>query len=547
MQQNQVSLTPEQMQQISQLPPEQQIQIYEQLAAQRGDSTNYNQFLASRGMQPEQQDASMGGASSAVSGYLSKQGSDYLLKQLGWGGTEAASAAPAATAAPIGLVTEGLGTGIPGLQGGTALIGGQVGYPGLQGGQALVGGQIAPAAVSGWDMANIGMTGNYLLPAAGAIGAIDVLGNDYGPGRGALQGAASGAAIGSYFGVPGALIGGGIGGAIGLGKGLMKHESTADVAKKHTKSLVGQSDDATWQAYLRGMRDQHTPDPTKPFAGGKYSTWDEYQKAGLDASDLTGVYGNLKAFGPEWAKLSFDQRKAVTQKLIDANLYKNKKGEVEITDEAKARDIFKNVSEQGFKSSETSNNTAKESKKMNGSYPWQSADPRVAKIWTQDESGNWMLPSALSSGPALSGAALPASMPGYAPNASALNPNAAMNGQQMPWANRVGLPMGQINIPRARKDGKARVNSDLPLIMENLPGLDAASLQYQQMPQQGLMNMGGMSGIRIPRVNANPTAIGESLGGPTRPSGKSSPQQQSSSRSKTRSPGIALDGSRIKY
>lgn len=128
-----------------------------------------------------------------------------------------------------------------------------------------------------------------------------------------------------------------------LASQLTKHESTRDVAKKHTKSLMGQGkDDATWQNYVAAMRkgfDKAPADPSKPFAG-KYKNWKEYEAAGLEAPDLTGVYGNLKTFGPEWAKLGEEQRVAVTQGIINAGLYKSKKGEVEITDPEKAKTIY---------------------------------------------------------------------------------------------------------------------------------------------------------------------------------------------------------------
>jgi len=134
------------------------------------------------------------------------------------------------------------------------------------------------------------------------------------------------------------------GGGLGLGlQKLLGRESTRDIAKKHTKSLLGASSDPTYQNYINAMRGQFNappPDPSKPFAG-KYATWDAYKKAGLDANDLTGVYGNLKTFGPDWAKISEDQRKKITQELINADLYKSKKGEVEITDENKAKEIYK--------------------------------------------------------------------------------------------------------------------------------------------------------------------------------------------------------------
>jgi hypothetical protein len=123
--------------------------------------------------------------------------------------------------------------------------------------------------------------------------------------------------------------------------------STRDIAKKHTKDLMSVApEDATYQNYVAGMREQYNsapPDPSKPFGGGKYGSWEEYKKAGLMANDLTGVYGNIKAYGPQWASLTEEQRQAVTQANIDAGLYNSKKGEVEITDEAKAKQNYDNV------------------------------------------------------------------------------------------------------------------------------------------------------------------------------------------------------------
>jgi hypothetical protein len=110
--------------------------------------------------------------------------------------------------------------------------------------------------------------------------------------------------------------------------------------RMHTQDLMSKgTDDKAYQNYVAGMRAQYNappPDPSKPFAGGKYGSWDEYQKAGLEAGDLTGVYGNIKAYGPQWASLSEDQRKRITQANIDSGLYNSRKGEVELSDEAKA-------------------------------------------------------------------------------------------------------------------------------------------------------------------------------------------------------------------
>lgn len=123
------------------------------------------------------------------------------------------------------------------------------------------------------------------------------------------------------------------------------HQSTRGLAKEHSGQLMQASDDPAYQAYVAGMREQYNEDPvdpTKPFAG-KYATWDDYKKGGLEAADLTGVYGNIKTYGPEWATLTQEQRQAVTQANINSGLYASKMGEVNITDEAKAKENFANV------------------------------------------------------------------------------------------------------------------------------------------------------------------------------------------------------------
>lgn len=121
---------------------------------------------------------------------------------------------------------------------------------------------------------------------------------------------------------------------------LFDHETTRERAKKNTNELMGMSNDPTWQNYVGGIRQQYDSAPTgKAFDAGKYSTWDEYKQAGLDANDLMGVYGNLKTFGPDWIKYSPEQQKAITQALINNDLYASKKGDVIVTDEAKAKEI----------------------------------------------------------------------------------------------------------------------------------------------------------------------------------------------------------------
>lgn len=143
------------------------------------------------------------------------------------------------------------------------------------------------------------------------------------------------------------------GGLSEVGRHFLMHESTRDKQKKVTDKLQGRfTDDPTYQAYVKGMRDQFSsapPDPSKPFHNGQYGSWEEYKKAGLDAGDLTGVEGNIDTFGQDWTKLNFDQQKAATQRMIDAGLYSSSKGGVQITDAAKARQIFDEASKTGFK------------------------------------------------------------------------------------------------------------------------------------------------------------------------------------------------------
>ena len=123
----------------------------------------------------------------------------------------------------------------------------------------------------------------------------------------------------------------------GLGR-----KSTRDYAKDKTNELSKLApDDAGYQAYLHGARDQYNEAPKgKAFGGGKYNSWDEYQKAGLDAGDLTHVYGNIKAYGPAWSKLTEDERRKITQDNIDAGNYYSSKGDVLLKDEAKAKEIW---------------------------------------------------------------------------------------------------------------------------------------------------------------------------------------------------------------
>jgi hypothetical protein len=148
----------------------------------------------------------------------------------------------------------------------------------------------------------------------------------------------------------------------GLGKnirGKIFHQSTKGVQEMHSGQLMQESKDPTWQNYVANMRaqvEEGPKDKERPFAG-KYKTFSEYKEAGLQANDLIGVYGNLDAFKPSyaekknvpnWAQLSAQQQQAVTQRLIDEDMYSSKKGEVVIGDKEKARKIYEEMAKTNF-------------------------------------------------------------------------------------------------------------------------------------------------------------------------------------------------------
>lgn len=178
-----------------------------------------------------------------------------------------------------------------------------------------------------------------------------------------------GAGIGSFFGPLGTVIGAAAGNATGyaiknennwkgrllegpqlgllrhftgLSLGDLIHKTTKQVQDEHTSDLAKLDPDAKntdWQNILaaRAQATANGPaDPSKPFAG-KYATFDEYKKAGLDANDLSKAYGVLKSVGPDYTKYTPAQIQQYTQTLIDNNLFESKKGEVVVTDDDKAK------------------------------------------------------------------------------------------------------------------------------------------------------------------------------------------------------------------
>lgn len=128
---------------------------------------------------------------------------------------------------------------------------------------------------------------------------------------------------------------------------------------KNTQKLLKdaeKSGDQNYLKYIEGARIGTAEEPENNKKGvyfaGKYKNWDEYKKAGLEAADLTHTLGNIETFGPEWAALTEDQRKVVTQALIDQDLYISDKGEVNIRKEnrEKAKQTYEALKATGFSS-----------------------------------------------------------------------------------------------------------------------------------------------------------------------------------------------------
>lgn len=303
---------------------------------------SYLDFLATHNRQSPQSPMQIGpqgvNPSDVMTSMVKDQGMNYLKDYLPSMGSSAASSAGS---------TAGMS-----MMDGSMMAGGQE-----LGGMSLMNGGTAAVDASGniiassgatipgpFSLNGIGSAGNGILPLAGVAGMYDLFKSNRGANNrfgGGLQGAASGAAMGSYFGP----VGIGVGALAGGIYGATQHESTRDRAKRVTKELGGKSKDPTYQAYVRGMREQYNSgpkDPSKPFAG-KYKNWEDYVKGGLEASDLTGVEGNIKQYGEEWAKATQAQREAVTKKNIEKGIYDSKDGGVRITNEDLAKQSWDEI------------------------------------------------------------------------------------------------------------------------------------------------------------------------------------------------------------
>lgn len=239
-----------------------------------------------------------------------------------------------------------LGTGATQAQ--TGLQGANYATSGVtRGGGGLLGDAAAPGAAAesapgAFSLGGIGSAGNAILPAVGALGAYDVLSNDYGPARSGIEGAASGAAIGSYFGPAGAGIGAGIGGGIGLIKGLFgDHKTTKQYEAERTNKLLSKSDDPNWKTAVQHFRQIEHPEGDTGQGWNPASVLDQAKQ---DGKVLWGTSAVLDQFGPDWFnKYNEQQREQITQQLAQNDLFENKHGDWHITDSNKANQIADSV------------------------------------------------------------------------------------------------------------------------------------------------------------------------------------------------------------
>lgn len=186
----------------------------------------------------------------------------------------------------------------------------------------------------------------YAAPLLAAKGGYDVYNSLQNGGEGIrTAGTELGAGIGgAFFGPVGFVGGAAIGNVAGYGldKLGLGHKTTRQRAQEATQKYINEAgDDPKALEYVNQVREQYNappPDPSKPWLNGTYSSFDEYKKAGLVASDIAHAEGNFDSYGvKEWGNLSQAQREAVTQANINDGNYYSEHGMVLLKDPAKAK------------------------------------------------------------------------------------------------------------------------------------------------------------------------------------------------------------------
>lgn len=267
-------------------------------------------------------------------------------------GTAAATGAGAAGATGAGAAAGGSAAGA-GFGGGALSSGaaapmidaatGQVIGTSMSGAPSLTAsaaGNIAPTATPGtFSLSGFGTAGNGLLPAAGAIGAYDLLKNQRTGKRGYLQGAASGAAMGSFFGPLGAGIGAALGLAAGGANEMMdtnKFKTEGNRLAKLQKRGIEIPKELQGAMQLRAgrSRDQLAAIEQDKINRGGYGnvefakTRDESK---LKPEDIWGYSAFMDKFGNDWLKtFNEQQRRDIAQEALNAGAVKEAKGSIDI-------------------------------------------------------------------------------------------------------------------------------------------------------------------------------------------------------------------------
>jgi hypothetical protein len=260
-----------------------------------------------------------------IPGYLEGAGDKISGMFSGGGGAAPVAADGAATA-----VTQGVSATAP--YGTIAGPGGEA--IGTMGAPAEGAGMFAPGSAlsTGLGAAGVGLgaygayqgikEGNPLtsgLGGAGIAGGLNALGVGLGPAGWAAMIAA-----------PVALS------MLGLNKPSVKEQ-----VKKRWSSLAEKSDPNT-QSYAQQYMSYLDSDQQKEDSKLNFS---EMKESGqLKAEDVWGGYGMFKTFGSDWlGKYTEDQRRQISQALLDANLVDSKKGDIVVNNAPKAKEIADQV------------------------------------------------------------------------------------------------------------------------------------------------------------------------------------------------------------
>ena len=268
-----------------------------------------------------------------------------LAKALGQGGANSVTNAGATSTANLGAAAAQGGQMLPSpvmgadpsammsIDPGTVVT---VGNPGGETMQSMGFAPESPMFGSGGSIYNsngmIGPQGSFapLNVAGAAVGAYGVYkaGQAGNKRAGITSGAMSGAGAGMSIGGP---IGAGIGAVVGGLYGATAHEKTKDRSIRRYGEIAEASNNPAYQTMLKQGMDED-------ISG--IDTWDKGDsKADAPIDLLTRSYGVLKTFGPDWANYTPEQQRSVISALVDKDLINSKQGSYLIDDPAQARQV----------------------------------------------------------------------------------------------------------------------------------------------------------------------------------------------------------------